>query len=114
MPKHVRQTYNAKARQSNAGSRKKGKVKAKRDDTIPAQAEPSSNPNAEILIPKSKEQKDLERKERIHAEVRGRNFTIVVPISSPRQSSLLLSRTRSGLAKRRKDLRNTLYAFIRN
>lgn len=114
MPKHVRQTYNAKARQSTAGSRKKGKVKAKRDDTNPAQAEPSSNPNAEILIPKPQEQKDLERRERLRAEVRGLNFTIAIPISSLRQSRLLLSQTRSGLARRKKDLRSTLYASIRN
>ena len=114
MPKHVRQTHNAKARQSTAGSRKKGKVKAKRDDTNPAQAEPSSNPNAEILVPKTQEQKDLERRERLRAEVRGLNFIIVIPISSPRQSRSLLSQTQSGLARRKKDLKSTLYASIRN
>ena len=71
MPKHVRESYNARARQSTAGSRKKGKVNQKRDDANQAQTESSPDPNAEILIPKSKEQKDLERKERLRTEVCG-------------------------------------------
>ncbi|KAF8635912.1 hypothetical protein AX15_000090 [Amanita polypyramis BW_CC] len=64
----VREAYNAKARKSTAGSRKKGKLKVNRDAHL-SQTEPTPDPNAEILVPKSKEQKDLERKEQIRADL---------------------------------------------
>jgi ATP-dependent RNA helicase DHX37/DHR1 len=91
MPKHVHESHNAKARQSTAGSRKKGKVKQKRDDVNQAQAESSPDPNAEILIPKPKEQKDLERKERLRAEVCG--WTILCYVSLIASSIKLIAQS---------------------
>ena len=60
-----RERHNAKARQSTAGSRKKGKRKA--TSTI---KEPDYDPNAEIISLKSDEQKELDRRERLRQEVR--------------------------------------------
>ncbi|KZT19476.1 P-loop containing nucleoside triphosphate hydrolase protein [Neolentinus lepideus HHB14362 ss-1] len=60
MPVSARERYNAKARQSSAGShRRKGKrvIKTEGDDT-----------NAEIVQPKSKSQKESEREERMKQE----------------------------------------------
>ncbi|KZT12027.1 P-loop containing nucleoside triphosphate hydrolase protein [Laetiporus sulphureus 93-53] len=62
-----RQRYNAKARQSTVGSHKKGKRKAK--DEAPILCGKLENPNAEIIIPKPMEQKELERKERMKQEL---------------------------------------------
>jgi len=58
----VRESYNAKARQSTAGSRKKGK----RKKNITTEA---SDPNADIIEPKSREDKDKEQKDRLLQEV---------------------------------------------
>ncbi|KAI6030577.1 P-loop containing nucleoside triphosphate hydrolase protein [Pisolithus orientalis] len=59
-----------KARQSTAGSRKKGKKKrAEPSDTSRTVAADSIDPNADIIVPKSKEQKDDERKERLLKEL---------------------------------------------
>jgi ATP-dependent RNA helicase DHX37/DHR1 len=63
--REVRERYNAKARQSSAGSRKTGK---RRQDTVTASAEPA-DPNADIIVPKSNEQKEKERKVRLVQEV---------------------------------------------
>lgn len=57
----MRESYNAKARQSTAGSRKKGKRK-----NITTEA---SDPNADIIEPKSREDKDKEQKDRLLQEV---------------------------------------------
>lgn len=62
--------HNAQARQSTAGSRKKGKKKrAEPSDTSRTAAADSIDPNADIIVPKSKEQKDDERKERLLKEL---------------------------------------------
>lgn len=61
-----RESYNAKARQSTAGSRKKGKV---RKSDKPQETEADNNPNATIITPKSQEQKETERKEKLLREV---------------------------------------------
>ncbi|KAI6147475.1 P-loop containing nucleoside triphosphate hydrolase protein [Pisolithus tinctorius] len=62
--------HNAKARQSTAGSRKKGKKKrAEPSDTSRTVAADSIDPNADIIVPKSKERKDDERKERLLKEL---------------------------------------------
>ncbi|KAI0085669.1 P-loop containing nucleoside triphosphate hydrolase protein [Irpex rosettiformis] len=63
MNRPVRQGYNAKARQSTAGSRKKGKRKTSNPDTT------TQNTNAEIVQRKSDEQKELDRKERLREEL---------------------------------------------
>lgn len=66
-PTH-RVAYNAKGRQSTAGSRKKGKSQKKdRSEVGPGEVE--SDPNASILVPKSKEDKDSERKAKLLQEV---------------------------------------------
>ncbi|KAF8630939.1 hypothetical protein AX17_005296 [Amanita inopinata Kibby_2008] len=67
MPKHVRETNNAEARQSMAGSRKNGKLKTKQAQS--QSQEQQNDPNAEILTPKSKEQKEVDRKEKLKAEL---------------------------------------------
>ncbi|GJE85929.1 ATP-dependent RNA helicase [Phanerochaete sordida] len=62
---NARERHNAKARQSTAGQRKKGKRKAK-----PSLAkEANYDPNAELIVPKSEEQKELDRKERLRQEL---------------------------------------------
>lgn len=57
--------YNAKARGSNAGGKKKGKRR------IQASGEPSEevDPNATIHVPKTMAEKEIERKERVKQEV---------------------------------------------
>ncbi|KAH9841541.1 P-loop containing nucleoside triphosphate hydrolase protein [Rhodofomes roseus] len=65
----TRQRYNAKARQSTVGGsshKKKGKRKAKDTQDHDVQEE---NPNAEIVVPKSSEQKELDRKEKLRQEL---------------------------------------------
>lgn len=59
-----RERHNAKARQSTAGQRKKGKRKA-----TSIVKDPDYDPNAEIIAPKSEEQKELDRRERLRQEV---------------------------------------------
>ena len=64
----TRERFNAKARQSTAGShKKKGKRQNKGRDSLGTQE--SSNPNAEIVVPKTEEQKELDRKEKLKQEV---------------------------------------------
>ncbi|KAH7928402.1 P-loop containing nucleoside triphosphate hydrolase protein [Leucogyrophana mollusca] len=60
---HVREKYNARARQSTAGSRKKGKRRvAKVSGEI-------ADVNATIHVPKTKDEKERERKERLVQEL---------------------------------------------
>lgn len=61
----TRERHNAKARQSTAGQRKKGKRKASSSNI----KEPEYDPNAEVIVPKSEEQKELDRRERLKQEV---------------------------------------------
>lgn len=65
MPGPVRKSYNAKARRSTAGSRKKGKI-GKHDYQ---KNDPQEDPNANILTPESKEEKEQARKIRLLEEV---------------------------------------------
>ena len=65
---HVPRKFNAKARQSTAGSREKGKLKRKREDGQPVAVE-GDDPNASIIVPKTKDQKEWERKEKLRQEV---------------------------------------------
>ncbi|KAJ7175857.1 P-loop containing nucleoside triphosphate hydrolase protein [Mycena filopes] len=65
MSQNLREKFNSRARQSAAGpSRKKGKNKATNrvSDAAP-------DPNAEILVPKTKEEQLLEKKEKLRAEL---------------------------------------------
>lgn len=62
----ARERHNAKARQSTAGQRKKGKRKA---SAVTVQ-DPDYDPNAEIIAPKSEEQREADRRERLKQEVR--------------------------------------------
>ncbi|KAL4251928.1 hypothetical protein ABKN59_002637 [Abortiporus biennis] len=73
-PERIR--YNAKARQSSAGGsshKKKGKRKQKGEDedtTVVGVGERFiSDPNADIIVPKSQEQKELDRKEKLRQEL---------------------------------------------
>lgn len=66
---HVREKFNAKARQSTAGSRKRGKPKkTKTEGELSAVVTVDSN--ADIFIPKTKEEKEQDRKEKLRQEVR--------------------------------------------
>lgn len=62
---NAREKHNAKARQSTAGQRKKGKRKA----NTSLLKEPEHDPNVEVIVPRSEEQKELDRKERLKQEV---------------------------------------------
>ena len=64
MPGPVRESYNAKGRQSTAGSRKKRKIR--KDKTQKNELEDS---NANILTPESKEEKETAKKIKLLEEV---------------------------------------------
>ncbi|KAF8158281.1 P-loop containing nucleoside triphosphate hydrolase protein [Crassisporium funariophilum] len=66
MPPPVRESYNAKARQSTAGSRKKGKPKNRNKTNHDGLQE---DPNASIISPESKEDKEKAKKERLLADL---------------------------------------------
>ncbi|KAF8917814.1 P-loop containing nucleoside triphosphate hydrolase protein [Mucidula mucida] len=57
-----RERHNAKARQSTAGSRKKGKMRKHSSPT-------DVDPNAAILVPKTAEERELDRKEKLRQEL---------------------------------------------
>jgi len=61
----ARQDFNAKARRSTAGTRKKGKMKRRKSE------KPSEdvNPNAEVIIPKNEKEGESAKRERMR-EVR--------------------------------------------
>ncbi|KDQ62426.1 hypothetical protein JAAARDRAFT_30334 [Jaapia argillacea MUCL 33604] len=61
-----RERYNARARQSTAGSHKKGKPKRKSNGLA---GEPAPNPNADVVEHKSKEQREDDRKEKLRLEL---------------------------------------------
>lgn len=71
-----REAYNAKGRQSTAGSRKKGKSKKK--NNLEQSFDEPINTNADILTPKTREEKEAERKEKLLQEVR---FRVLIPSS---------------------------------
>lgn len=58
----VRQEFNAKARRSTAGTRKKGKLKKRKQ-------EDDADPNVEIITPKNAQEKELNKRERLREEV---------------------------------------------
>ncbi len=60
----VRHEYNAKARRSTAGTRKKGKLKRRKE-----QQTEDTNTNAEITVQKSAQEKELDKRERLREEV---------------------------------------------
>lgn len=105
---HVRESYNAKARGSTAGgSRKKGKPK-KKSQASQSQASVESDPNASIITPKSEEEKDKDRKEKLLQEVCCCDEIYMRLLYSIAPCSLLVRVNRNGRAKRRRDLRNIL------
>ncbi|EIW80970.1 P-loop containing nucleoside triphosphate hydrolase protein [Coniophora puteana RWD-64-598 SS2] len=61
--------YNHAARQSTAGSRKKGKRKPKGQVVDVQSSSGASDPNAVVHVPKTQEQKDRERKEKLVQEL---------------------------------------------
>ncbi|KAJ3568750.1 hypothetical protein NP233_g5510 [Leucocoprinus birnbaumii] len=65
----TRQEYNAKARRSTAGVRKKGKLKRR---TSKDQTE-DANPNAEIIIPKTEQTKELDKRQQLREELRAQS-----------------------------------------
>lgn len=102
MPGPVRESYNAKARRSTAGSRKKGKIKKdkfQKDD-------PQEDSNVNILTPESKEEKETARKTRLLEEVRTSYFQ-----SAGTQtlfSSLQLNQKRNGQTRKRRGWKSIL------
>src|SRR5258708_563789 len=60
-----RESYNSKARQSTAGTRKKGKRKR----VSRSEVEEPANCNADIITTKTKEEKEIERREKLLQEV---------------------------------------------
>jgi ATP-dependent RNA helicase DHX37/DHR1 len=73
-PKPIQQIYNVKGRQSTGGTRKKGKNVKKRRLKAPGDAsdgeQQNQDANADILVPKSKDEKEKERKAKLLHEVR--------------------------------------------
>lgn len=64
------QRHNAKARQSStSGSRKKGKKQRDKSSGALQNAVDTLDPNAEIIVPKSKDQRDYEKKEKLLKEL---------------------------------------------
>ncbi|KAF9534476.1 P-loop containing nucleoside triphosphate hydrolase protein [Crepidotus variabilis] len=63
----IREIHNAKARKSSAGTRKKGRQRRKLENTL-ATHEDGEDPNATILVPKSKDLKEKEKRERMMQE----------------------------------------------
>ena len=61
---HLRERYNAKARQSSVG----GKKKAKRARGA-AEVDAAADTNADIVTPKTDEEKERERKERMKEQL---------------------------------------------
>lgn len=98
MNRPVRQGYNAKARQSTAGSRKKGKRKAK----VPEATEPAQDPNAEVISRKSDEQKELDRKERLRQEVRPTYFLYSAFLDVPVYVIQLIAQSESKVNSKKK------------
>jgi len=68
----VREFYNAKARRSTAGSRKKGKLGKYKNQKNESQ----EDPNANILTPESKEEKETARRIKLLGEVHTLGFKI--------------------------------------
>ena len=64
-PGAVRESYNAKGRQSTAGSRKKGKIRKNKAQ----KNEPQEDSNANILTPEDKEEKETAKRKKLLEEV---------------------------------------------
>ncbi|EAU85900.2 DHX37 protein [Coprinopsis cinerea okayama7 len=75
-PRPVQEIYNTKGRQSTGGTRKKGKINKRKkhaatgdgDGNSAVQPSQPRDSNAEILIPKSKEEREKERKAKLLRE----------------------------------------------
>lgn len=63
----TRQAHNQKARQSTAGSRKKGKRKTKDVSRVTPVAAIDSN--ADVIVPKTQDEKEHDRKLKLRQEV---------------------------------------------
>lgn len=61
---HLRERYNARARKSSRPAKR-----AKHSHNVGEAVAANNDPNVEIHIPKSMEQKDAERRERLRQEV---------------------------------------------
>jgi ATP-dependent RNA helicase DHX37/DHR1 len=69
----TRERYNAKARASTAGvSHKKGKVKKNRSTLVPPE---ENDVNSLMHVPKTEEERELDRKERMKQEVCDQAYT---------------------------------------
>lgn len=60
----TRERYNAKARQSTAGTHKKKRAKVAHDATTA-----EDDPNALIVVPKTEAEKELDKKEQLKQQV---------------------------------------------
>ncbi len=96
-----RERHNAKSRQSTAGSRKKGKRK-RQDDTETGDA------NALIHVPKTNEERELTRREKLKQEVRRTTTFQRLSLFSISNSSLLKA-TANGAARKRNVWRIILF-----
>ena len=73
---HTRVKYNAKARRSTAGSGSKKKAKQPRTQDGDSNSKPL-DPNAIIHIPRTKEEKEDDRKDRLRQEVCSEAFELL-------------------------------------
>ena len=92
----VRESYNAKGRQSTAGSRKKGKIR--KDKT--QKNEPQEDSNANILTLESKEEKDEAKKKKLLEEVHTSYFLKCSQLDP--SLSLQPNQKRNGQARKRR------------
>ena len=97
MPPAQRVRFNAKARSSTAGSFHKKKGKRKETSGVSGQ----TDPNAEIVVPKSEDQKNEERKERLRQEVCFVEVFNIVWLTE-RASSQLLAQANSKFNSKKK------------
>lgn len=103
------EAFNAKARQSTAGSRKKGKVKkSQTNSSFSRDVVAESDPNAEILAQKSQKDKDQEKKEKLLREVFRSFFSLQIHVLKTSNFSSPYTLSRNGQAKRRGGWKNIL------
>ena len=94
---HLRERFNAKARKA---SRPTKRTKHAHDE--PADANENTEPNALIHVPKSKEQKDEERRERLRQEVRCCTYIFGAVANLTDLSKLLEQQANSKITSKKK------------
>ncbi len=95
-----RPRFNAKARQSVTGSHKRKGRQSKQ----PNIAEEQSNPNAEIVVSKTEEEREVDRKEKLKQEVSGSSFAFWLLADGSPCGQLLAQSTSKASSKKKKRL----------